>query len=134
MRSRFARISDEALRRLAPRLADALSLPDAPLAAESLDEMDRVALMQARAATARWRALVDRMPPADLLDRVLRESGYATEMRGPRFQQAHENVKKMRALVRRIQNRGYLTSPHSRHRIGWRWATKQTPSSMRATR
>jgi ATP-dependent helicase/nuclease subunit A len=109
MRSRFARISDEALRRLAPRLADALVLPDAPLVAESLDEVDRVALMQARAATARWRALVDRLPPAELLDRVLHESGYATEMRGPRFQQAHENVKKMRALVRRIQNRGYLT-------------------------
>ncbi len=32
-----------------------------------------------------------------------------SEMRGPRFQQARENLKKMRALVRRIQNRGYVT-------------------------
>jgi ATP-dependent helicase/nuclease subunit A len=31
------------------------------------------------------------------------------EMRGPRFEQARENLKKIRALVRRIQNRGYLT-------------------------
>ena len=109
MRSRLGRMSDEALRRLAPRLADALGSPDPPAAAASLDDVDRVALAHARAATRGWRALVDRLPPAELLDRVLHESGYATEMRGPRFQQAHENLKKMRALVRRIQNRGYLT-------------------------
>ena len=109
MRSRFARISDEALRRLAPCLADALGSAEPPSVAASLDDVDRFALAQARAATGRWRALVDRLPPAELLDRVLHESGYATEMRGPRFQQAHENLKKMRALVRRIQNRGYLT-------------------------
>src|SRR5919201_2047946 len=30
-------------------------------------------------------------------------------MRGPRFTQARENLKKIRALVRRIQNRGYAT-------------------------
>src|SRR5262249_6812814 len=29
--------------------------------------------------------------------------------RGPRFPQARENLKKMRALIRRIQNRGYAT-------------------------
>jgi ATP-dependent helicase/nuclease subunit A len=109
MRSRFVRLSDEALRRLAPRLADALGSAESPDAANVVDESDRVALAQARETTRRWRALVDRLPPAELLDRVLHESGYATELRGPRFQQAHENLKKMRALVRRIQNRGYLT-------------------------
>jgi ATP-dependent helicase/nuclease subunit A len=109
MRSRFVRLSDEALRRLAPQLANALGSAEPPDAATLLDEIDRVALSQAREATERWRAIVDRLPPAELLDRVLHESGYATEMRGPRFQQAHENLKKLRALVRRIQNRGYLT-------------------------
>ena len=34
---------------------------------------------------------------------------YAFELRGPRKLQAWENLKKMRALVRRIQNRGYAT-------------------------
>jgi ATP-dependent helicase/nuclease subunit A len=109
MRSRFARISDEALRRLAPRLAESLDAEEAPPVEGALDDVDRVALAQARASTRRWRALVDRLPPAELLDHVLHESAYGTEIRGPRFQQAHENLKKMRALVRRIQNRGYLT-------------------------
>ncbi|HEY6360909.1 MAG TPA: UvrD-helicase domain-containing protein [Vicinamibacterales bacterium] len=109
MRSRFARISDEGLRRLAPRLADALRSAAPPAAGDSLSAEDVVALAQGRAATLRWRGLVDRLPPAELLDRILNESAYAVEMRGPRFPQARENLKKMRALVRRIQNRGYLT-------------------------
>jgi ATP-dependent helicase/nuclease subunit A len=40
---------------------------------------------------------------------VIAESAYAWELRGVRRQQAEENVKKLRALVRRIQNRGYAT-------------------------
>jgi ATP-dependent helicase/nuclease subunit A len=52
---------------------------------------------------------VDRLPPAELLDLVLTESAYFVEMRGPRLLQARENLKKMRALIRRIQNRGYAT-------------------------
>ena len=67
------------------------------------------AFAQAREAFARWRGLVDRMPPAELLDLILAESAYFVEMRGPRFAQARENLKKMRALIRRIQNRGYAT-------------------------
>jgi ATP-dependent helicase/nuclease subunit A len=40
---------------------------------------------------------------------VLDESSYGTQLRGARFAQARENLKKMRALVRRMQNRGYAT-------------------------
>jgi ATP-dependent helicase/nuclease subunit A len=49
------------------------------------------------------------MPPAELLDLVLAESAYFVEMRGPRWPQARENLKKIRALIRRIQNRGFVT-------------------------
>ena len=56
-----------------------------------------------------WLALVDRLPPSELLDRVLAESAYAAEIGGPSYRQAHENLKKIRALVRRLQNRGYAT-------------------------
>src|SRR5204862_2547547 len=59
--------------------------------------------------TAAWGSLVDRMPPGELLDLMLTESSYFLEMHGPRFAQARENLKKIRALVRRIQNRGYAT-------------------------
>jgi ATP-dependent helicase/nuclease subunit A len=49
------------------------------------------------------------MTPAELLDAALRETAYAYELRGPRRRQARENLKKLRGLVRRIENRGYST-------------------------
>ena len=109
LRSRFARVSDEGLRRLAPRLADALRAADTPAAAALLADDDAAALARLRADTLRWRGLVDRLPPAELLDRILVEAEYAAELRGPRLAQARENLKKLRALIRRIQNRGYVT-------------------------
>jgi ATP-dependent helicase/nuclease subunit A len=109
LRSRFVRLSDEGLRRLAPGLADAVNTESAVPPGESLDADDARVLAAARAAARRWRTLVDRMPPAELLDVVLRETAYAFELRGPRRLQARENLKKLRGLVRRIQNRGYTT-------------------------
>jgi ATP-dependent helicase/nuclease subunit A len=109
MRSRFVGVSDEGLRRLAPRLAEALRNPDPAAAARTLDARDASAVSMARAAAARWDRLVDRVPPAELLDQILYESAYAMTLRGPRFAQARENLKKLRGLIRRIQNRGYGT-------------------------
>ena len=109
LRSRFVRVSDEGLRLLGPDLATALAQDDARTA--RLSEADRRRLSAARAASARWLGLVDRVPPAELFDILLRESAYAFELRGPRLHQARENLKKLRALMRRIQNRGYLTLP-----------------------
>ena len=56
-----------------------------------------------------WVALADQLPPAELVDRVLAESAYAVEIAGPGLAQARENLKKVRGLIRRIQNRGYAT-------------------------
>ena len=109
LRSRFVRLSDEALRRLAPRLADALAGVEPPPALATLDAADANVLITARSAAAAWLALVDRLPPAELLDRIIHESAYLAELRGPRYRQARENLKKIRALIRRIQNRGYAT-------------------------
>ncbi len=109
MRSRLFGISDEALRLLAPNLSDALWAGTPPGALVTLDPVDRRALTEAREATRRWLALVDRMPAAELVDLILSESAYAFELRGPRFHQARENLKKIRSLMRRIQNRGYGT-------------------------
>jgi len=106
LRSRFARISDEALRRLSPHIAAALG-GSWPVA--ELDAPDAAALKRLRDACASWRDLVDHLPPAEVLDRVLADSAYFVEMRGPRWPQARENLKKIRALIRRIQNRGYAT-------------------------
>ncbi|HEX5111011.1 MAG TPA: UvrD-helicase domain-containing protein [Vicinamibacterales bacterium] len=109
MRSGFVRLSDEALRRLAPRLSEALVSDEPVPGASSLDAPDREALTLARAASVRWRGLVDRLPPGELLDLALSESAYAFELSGPRFRQALENLKKIRGLIRRVQNNGYAT-------------------------
>ena len=54
--------------------------------------------------------LVDRLPPAELLDRILaRVCVRVGNRRSASYRQARENLKKIRSLVRRLQNRGYLT-------------------------
>jgi ATP-dependent helicase/nuclease subunit A len=125
LRSRLVRISDAGLARLAPTLAAAIVpggrhasdvaqnasiqdlTPSAPPSA--LDQHDRRILERLRPAVARWLTLADRIPPSELLDVILRESAYVFEIGGPRLDQSRENVKKVRALVRRVENRGYAT-------------------------
>ncbi len=109
LRSRFVRLSDEGLRVLGGRIAEALSSAESAPSPAVLHPHDANVLRQACESARTWRCLVDVLPPAELLDRVLADSAYELELRGPRLQQARENVKKMRSLVRRIQNRGYAT-------------------------
>jgi hypothetical protein len=49
------------------------------------------------------------MPPAELIDLIIDDTAYWFELRGRRWTQARENLKKLRAILRRIQNRGYAT-------------------------
>ena len=108
LRSRIVRISDEGLKHLAPDLAGSLTGPR-PGAADLLAPDDRERLDLARASVTAWIDLADQVPPAELLDRVLSDCAYAVEIAGAGFRQARENLKKVRGLVRRIQNRGYAT-------------------------
>jgi ATP-dependent exoDNAse (exonuclease V) beta subunit len=107
LRSRFVRLSDPALQALAPNLAAALS--GASIDLPTLDGEDRLVLERVRLSVARWLGLVDRLPPAEVLELVLDETAYMFETRGPRERQARENLKKIRAMIRRVQNRGYAT-------------------------
>jgi ATP-dependent helicase/nuclease subunit A len=107
LRSRLVGLSDEGLRRLAPSLAAALQ--DGVHDGLALSPADAEALGRWREAVPRWQALAASSPPADVVDRILEETAYAFEWRGARAGQARENVKKFRALLRRIQNRGYAT-------------------------
>ena len=102
-------MSDAGLLALAGGLSAALVDPDPPPGAAALDEQDRCVLDLARAGLRDWLALVDRLPPAELLDRVLQDTAYAYELRGPNAAQAQANLRRVRGLVRRIQNRGYAT-------------------------
>jgi ATP-dependent helicase/nuclease subunit A len=112
LRSRFVRLSDPAIQALAPNLARALSLDKESggfSAAPALDVEDRAVLDRTRQSVARWLALVDRLPPAEVLEQVLDETAYLFEIRGPRARQARENLKKIRSMIRRVQNAGYVT-------------------------
>ncbi|HXW04464.1 MAG TPA: UvrD-helicase domain-containing protein [Vicinamibacterales bacterium] len=109
LRSRFVRLSDPGLARLGSHTSAALLDTEAPAATVQLGQEDRRVLVQARHGVARWLPLVDRVPPADLLDGILAETAYACELRGPRRMQAWENLKKARWIIRRVQNRGYAT-------------------------
>jgi ATP-dependent helicase/nuclease subunit A len=110
LRSRLVRLSDPAVTSLAPNLAAAIIGDEGSgITTVALSSEDRRVMTLTRASSARWLALVDRITPAELLDIVLRESAYAFEIRGPRHRQARENLKKLRGLIRRIQNRGYAT-------------------------
>ena len=108
LRSRIVRVSDEGLKRLAPGLAAAL-IGELPPALETLSEDDRERVMLVRASVGTWIEDADQVPPAEIIDRVLAESAYAVEIGGSGFRQARENLKKVRGLIRRIQNRGYTT-------------------------
>jgi ATP-dependent helicase/nuclease subunit A len=107
LRSRFVRVSDRGVRLLAPHpervLAGAGPLPD------GVGSEDRRVLDRLRAALSAWLPLVDRVPPAEILDRIVVDSAYAFELSGPRLAQGRENLKKVRAMARRVQNRGYAT-------------------------
>jgi len=108
IRSGFFRLSDSAIHALSPELAAALSAVS-PLKSEHLDDEDRLVLTRARVAIARWLNLLDRLPPVELVELALAETSYGFEVRGPRARQARENLKKIRGMIRRVQNRGYTT-------------------------
>jgi ATP-dependent helicase/nuclease subunit A len=109
LRSRFVRLSDEALAAIGPAFSAALVGGAAPPADAALSDVDRGLLARVRIDLPRWLSLSEQVPPGELLDVVLRESAYVFETGGRRLDQARENIKKVRALVRRVENRGYAT-------------------------
>ncbi len=109
LRSRLVGVTDRTLAELAGHLAEALRPGGPEPFLERLDPLDRDLLLRLRASVPRWLAAVDRLPPAELVDRILADCAYAFELRGPRLVQARENLKKLRGLVRRVQNRGFAT-------------------------
>lgn len=114
-RSRFVAVSDSALMRMsaATRRRSAESalarwlqrgLVDVDL---PLSDRDRAAVTRAGGLIPRFLPFVDRIPAFELLERILQETDYARWFVGER--QAWENLKKVMEIVRRAENRGYLT-------------------------
>jgi ATP-dependent helicase/nuclease subunit A len=109
LRSRFVRISDLAVARLAPAIADAILAATPPATGNGFADDDRRALDRLRADVPRWLSWVDRLTSSELIGRVLEETDYASQIAGPRRLQARENLKKLRGMIRRVENRGYAT-------------------------
>ena len=109
LRSRFVRLSDVALARLAPDFSRAILDPAFDAAAAGLDGIDAALVARARADVPRWLEWAAHLTPGVVVDRVMAECAYARELSGRRLDQARENVKKVRALIRRVENRGYAT-------------------------
>jgi ATP-dependent helicase/nuclease subunit A len=109
LRSRIVRLSDPAVASLGAAAADAILAAEPHRGAASFGDEDRRVFDRLRSAVPRWLAWVDRLAPSALVDAVLEETAYAFELRGPRRPQARENLKKLRGMIRRAQNRGYAT-------------------------
>jgi ATP-dependent exoDNAse (exonuclease V) beta subunit len=109
LRSRIVRLSDAAIACLAPRIAASLVASDVAELEAHLSAEDLTVFRQVRRVLPDWLARVDRITPSELLSAVLAETAYHIELEGPRHRQARENLKKLRAMVRRFQNRGYAT-------------------------
>ena len=109
LRSRVVRLSDRGVAMLAPSLANAILSAELPDAATELGDDDRRVLVHLRNTVPRWLSWVDRLSPTEILTALVAETAYAFETRGPGRRQARENLKKLRAMVARFQNRGYAT-------------------------
>ena len=109
-RSRFVGISDAGLVRIATGrkrfIAQWLSGENTRQGLP-LERDDADAVRRARERVPEWLEWVDRIPPADLLERILKNTDYAASFVDD--EQSWENLKKVLGIVRRAQNRGYLT-------------------------
>jgi ATP-dependent exoDNAse (exonuclease V) beta subunit len=109
-RSRFVAISDAALVRMTAgrkrSLADWLSRGEFASGVQLTPE-DAEAVTRAQKRVTTWLEWVDRIPPADVLERILGDTDYAAWFVDQ--EQSWENLKKVLQIVRRAQNRGYLT-------------------------
>jgi ATP-dependent helicase/nuclease subunit A len=109
LRSRFVRLSDAALVVFRRDVAGALLAPAIDTELAAIGDDDRRVLERVRAALPRWLSAVDRVSPVELLSSIIEETAYAYEIRGRGRRQARENLKKLRGMIARFQNRGYAT-------------------------
>ena len=109
LRSRIVRLSDPAIAKLRPGIARALLDPRPPADAPCLEADDQRVFERLRSSIPRWLSWVDHRTPLDLLGTILDETAYMLEIEGVHERQARENLKKLRGIIGRFQNRGYAT-------------------------
>lgn len=135
LRSPFFSVSDDALfwiateRKGAPH--EGLDRCDGPWL-DRLPEADRPLAARARRLLAAWRADKDRAPIADLVDRILDESGYEAALLGEFLgDRKRANARKLVRMARRFDEEGGFTLADfvDRLRADLRSATKETQAA-----
>jgi ATP-dependent helicase/nuclease subunit A len=114
LRSPFFGVSDEGLFWLGRpgrgTLAEGLWRSES---VEGLSDLDRRRAVRARDLLATWRGLKDRVGIADLVDRVLDESGFEAALLGERLgDRKRANARKLVRLARRFDARGGFSLGH----------------------
>ena len=77
--------------------------------AQGLSSEDQVIISTILPKITVWLDLVDQIPPSDLLQRIIDEMDYAAFFVGRDGAQGWEDLKKVLEMIRRAQNRGYMT-------------------------
>ncbi|MGE3820882.1 MAG: UvrD-helicase domain-containing protein, partial [Isosphaeraceae bacterium] len=96
---------------LAPRFLGDEARDDLPAA-------DRPRVDRARSLLDRWRAMKDRIPIGDLVDRVLEESGYEPALLGEFLgDRKRANARKLVRMAREFDARGGITHAHYAARL-----------------
>ena len=114
LRGPFFGLSDDALFRLAGTgtgdLAEGLERSGS---LDGLPRLDRERAVRARKLLAAWRGLKDHLPIAELVDRVLDESGFEAALLGEFLgDRKRANARKLVRLARRFDARGGFTLGH----------------------
>ncbi len=119
LRSRFIGLSDTALALIANgHRKHARDTPLAHLLKNSVQEKllslristeDQAIITAILPKVTKWLNVADQIPPSDLLQRIIEETDYAAHFIRHDGIQGWENLKKVLELIRRAQNRGYMT-------------------------
>ena len=82
LRSRLVGVTDRTLAELAGKLAETLHPGGPGPLLERLDPLDRDILLRLRASVPGWLGAVDRVPPAETVDRILADCAYRVRAAG----------------------------------------------------
>ena len=80
-----------------------------------------------------WIGIADRIPPSDLLQRIIEETDYAACFIGRHGNQGWENLKKVLELIRRAQNRGYMTCARLSEYLDYASAGEESLAALETT-
>ncbi|MCA1684608.1 MAG: UvrD-helicase domain-containing protein, partial [Planctomycetia bacterium] len=113
LRGPFFGLSDDALFRLGAGPFDLAEGLDRAGSIDALSAIDRQRAGRARELLSAWRGLKDRLPIAELVDRVLDESGFEAALLGEFLgDRKRANARKLVRLARRFDARGGFTLGH----------------------